>query len=93
MVFSVAGVFEGLITSVVVSQLILIGMQSVLLASYEVAITKYRLHDIDVVVSRTVSYAVLAGFITGVYALIVVGIGTLFGSESNLFLSVVAGHI
>ncbi len=44
-----------------------------------IAITKYRLYDIDVIISKTVTYGVLAAFITGVYALVVVGVGSLFG--------------
>ncbi len=66
--------------------------QSALVASYGIAITKYRLYDIDVVISKTVTYGVLAAFITGVYALIVVGIGSLVGSsdEPNLALSIAA---
>ncbi len=56
------------------------------------AILKYRLYDIDVVISRTVTYGVLAAFITVVYALIVVGIGSLVGGgdEPNLALSITA---
>lgn len=66
--------------------------QSALVVSYGIAITKYRLYDIDVVISKTVTYGVLAAFITGVYALIVVGIGSLVGSgdEPNLGLSITA---
>jgi len=48
-----------------------------------VAVLKYRLYEIDVVISRTVVLAVLAGFITTTYALIVVGLGQLVGGESN----------
>lgn len=48
-----------------------------------VAILKYRLYDIDVVISRTLVLAVLAGFITLVYALVVVGVGALFGGDSE----------
>ncbi len=56
------------------------------------AIVKHRLYDIDVVISRTVVFAGLAAFITGIYVAIVVGIGTLIGSgeEPNLALSIVA---
>jgi signal transduction histidine kinase len=45
------------------------------------AIMKYRLYDIDVVISKTVVYGSLAAFITAVYVLVVVGIGSL-GSGS-----------
>jgi signal transduction histidine kinase len=60
--------------------------------SAAVAILKYRLYDIDVVISRTLVYGALAAFITAVYVGIVVGIGTLIGSggQPNLVLSIVA---
>ena len=55
-----------------------------------VAILKYRLYDIDVVIKKTVVYAILAAFITAIYLAIVVGIGTLVGSGGNVFLSAAA---
>jgi len=60
--------------------------------SVGVAITKYKLYDINLVISKTVTFGVLAVFITGVYALVVVGIGSLVGAgdEPNLALSIVA---
>ena len=66
--------------------------QSALVVSYGIAITRYRLYEIDVVISKTVTYGVLAVFITGVYAFVVVGIGSLIGSgdEPNIALSIVA---
>jgi len=51
--------------------------------SIGIAVLKYRLYDIDVVISRTVVLAVLAGFITVTYALIVVGLGQLIGGDSS----------
>jgi signal transduction histidine kinase len=64
--------------------------------SIGVAILKYRLYDIDVVISRTIVYGSLAAFITVVYILVVVGIGSLgsgsahAGSRPNLGLSILA---
>ena len=57
-----------------------------------VAILRYRLYDIDIVISRALVYSALAVFITAVYVSIVVGVGTLVGSggQPNLVLSIVA---
>jgi signal transduction histidine kinase len=57
------------------------------------AILKYRLYDIDVVINKTLVYGSLAAFITAVYVAIVVGIGTALGrgaSRPNLGLSILA---
>ncbi|HEV3234180.1 MAG TPA: hypothetical protein VG329_06495, partial [Candidatus Dormibacteraeota bacterium] len=60
-----------------------------------VAVLRYRLYDIDVVISRTLVYGSLAAFITAVYVGIVVGVGTLVGSggQPNLVLSIIATAI
>jgi signal transduction histidine kinase len=55
-----------------------------------IAILRYRLYDIDVVINRTVLFGILAAFITAVYVGIVIGIGSLVGGRGNLFLSIVA---
>ena len=57
-----------------------------------VAIFKYRLYDIDVVINKTVVFGALAAFITAVYVAIVVGIGSAIGqgSKPNLVLSILA---
>jgi signal transduction histidine kinase len=44
-----------------------------------IAILKYRLYDIDIIINRTVVYGVLAAAFSGVYVLVVVGIGSLVG--------------
>jgi signal transduction histidine kinase len=60
-------------------------------AAIGISVLQYRLYDIDVVINRTVVLTVLAVFITGVYAIVVVFIGGLIGSESEgLFLPIVA---
>jgi DNA-binding SARP family transcriptional activator len=57
-----------------------------------VAILRYHLYDIDVIISKTVVYAGLAAFITVVYVALVVGVGAAVGrgTGSNLALAVVA---
>lgn len=60
-----------------------------------VAIVKYRLYDIEVVVNKAIVFAILAAFITVVYVGVVVGVGSLIGrgNEPNLALSVAATAI
>lgn len=64
---------------------------AILVVSYGFAIARYRLYDVDIVISRTVWYGTLAVFIGGVYVFVVVGIGGLIGSRSgDLVLPIVA---
>jgi signal transduction histidine kinase len=71
-----------------------IGMLSVATAT-GVAILRYRLYEVDLVISRTVTYAAVAALITAVYLAVVVGIGSLVGrgNSANVFLSVIATAI
>ncbi|MEO8477076.1 MAG: histidine kinase [Actinomycetota bacterium] len=57
-----------------------------------IAILRYRLYDIDLVLNKTLVYGALAAFITGVYVAIVVGIGALVGrgGQSDVGLSIAA---
>ena len=56
-----------------------------------VAMLRYRLYDIDVVINKSVVLVVLVGFITAVYAVIVVGLGSLLPvGDGNLGLAIVA---
>jgi signal transduction histidine kinase len=59
-------------------------------AACAIAILKYHLYDLDVVINKTVVYALLAAFITAVYVGIVVGIGAGIGNKRNLGLSILA---
>jgi signal transduction histidine kinase len=63
--------------------------------SLAIAMLKYRLYDIDLVINKSLVFGSLAVFITAVYVGIVVGIGSLVGSagRSNLALSIVATAI
>jgi signal transduction histidine kinase len=79
----------------IVQQPLLAVSAAVFPATIAIAILRYRLYDIDLVISRTLVYGSLAVFITAVYVGIVVGIGTLVGSggKPNLALSIVATAI
>jgi hypothetical protein len=60
----------------------------VLLVAVGAAILRYRLYDLDRIVSRTVAYGLLTLLLGGGYAAVVLGLGQLLGRESPL---VVAG--
>ena len=63
--------------------------------SIAIAMLKYRLYDIDLVINKSLVFGTLAVFITAVYVGIVVGIGALAGSagKPNLALSIFATAI
>lgn len=58
--------------------------------SMGVAILKYRLWDIDVVVNRTLVYGALTAVVAGLYVLVVGALGTLLQARGNLLLSLLA---
>jgi signal transduction histidine kinase len=68
--------------------LILVGIP----AAAGIAILKYRLYDIDIVINKTLLFGAMAAFITVVYVAIVVGLGNLvgMGGKPNLGLSILA---
>jgi signal transduction histidine kinase len=53
-------------------------------AASGIAILKYRLYDLDIVVKKTVVFGVLAAFITAAYLLVVIGIPTMFFGAGSL---------
>jgi signal transduction histidine kinase len=58
-----------------------------------VAVLKYRLYDIDVVISKAVLYGSLAVFITAVYAGLVFSVGTLAGGRDRPLVAAVAAAV
>ena len=74
----------------------LIGVAMIMLpVAIGLSVIRYRLYDIDIVISRTVLFAALAIFVTAVYLAVVVGVGALVGSgdRPNLLLSIGATAI
>jgi hypothetical protein len=70
--------------------LIVLGFGVAIPVSCGIAILKHGLYELDLVINKTVVYALLAAFLTAVYLAIVVGIGTAIGSSRNSFLTVLA---
>ena len=48
------------------------------------AIARYRLYDLDRIISRTLAYGLLTLLLGGGYALVVLGLGQLLGRDSSL---------
>jgi len=76
-------------TPVALSVLLALAFTSVPVAA-GIAIFKYRLYDIDVVINRAVLYGILAAFITGIYVAIVVGVGAAVGTRGKPYLAIAA---
>lgn len=56
----------------------------VLMLGISAATLRYRLYDLDRIISRTLAYAVLTVLLGGGYALVVVGLGQLMRRQSSL---------
>jgi hypothetical protein len=55
-----------------------------LLAGLTVAVLRYRLFDVDRIISRTLAYGLLTVLLGGGYAMVVLGLGQLLGRDSSL---------
>jgi hypothetical protein len=52
--------------------------------SVAIAVLRYRLYDLDRIVSRTVAYAVVAALLLAAYGLMVLGLGSFLGRDNPL---------
>jgi hypothetical protein len=61
-----------------------LGSAAVLCLAIAAAILRYRLYDLDRVISRTIAYGVLTVLLGGGYAAVVLGLGQLLPQDSSL---------
>jgi signal transduction histidine kinase len=88
LVLGIAGIAEGLLWTI--NALLTQASIGAIPIAAGVAVLKYRLYEIDVVINRALVFGALALFITGVFIGIVAGIGAVLGrgEDPNLALSI-----
>ncbi len=58
-----------------------------------IAVLRYRLYNIDLLINRTLVYAALTAMVVGVYVLVVGYLGAVFQTGSNLYVSLLAAGV
>jgi signal transduction histidine kinase len=84
--FVVVSIWPDLDPSLVGRALFLVGFLAVP-AAIGIAILKYRLYDIDLIINRTLVYGALTTIVVGLYVLVVGGISALLQTRGNLLVS------
>ncbi len=62
---------------------VLLAAQTIAAVAVGVALTRYRLYEIDTLINRTLVYGVVTGILAGVYVAVVAGLGVLIGRGST----------
>ena len=61
--------------------------------SLTIAVMRYRLYDIDILINRTIVYGALTAIVVGLYVLVVGGLGVLLQASGNLLIALIATGI